>query len=88
MIDKVQDARLSAGMKALSFSGTFCRVFHLHSVSIMSEVKSGRIMDTGFLYIYKVAASVCVCVCVCLLDFSKTCGPISEKLFTFHRGHR
>jgi len=29
-----------------------------------------------------------VSVRVCLPDFSKTCGPISRKLFMVHRGHR
>ena len=38
------------------------------------------------LCIYKVAVSLCLCVC--LPDFSKTCGPISMKLFMVHRGHR
>ena len=38
------------------------------------------------IYIYKAAASVCLFVC--FPDFSKTCGPISMKLFTVHRDHR
>ena len=38
------------------------------------------------IWLYKVAASVSVCVSV--RDFSKTCRPISVKLFVVHRGHR
>jgi len=46
VIDKVQDARLSAGMKPLSFNGEFCCVFHFHCVPVTCFPLSQRRMGS------------------------------------------